>query len=334
MRIRKAVLHGARDLRLEESEFDPKQLGPQETLVRTLATGFSTGTDMANYQGRSEEVGGPAYPRPVGYSNVGIVEAAGSQAQVLPVGSRVFSIKPHCSAFVASASDLLVPLPAEIDPAEASLAYLVHLGVAALRQVRYEPGESVCVIGLGVIGLGTIGAARAMGATVAALANDPRRLTAAVAMGAQESHLSANFKAPALFGGHGADVVVLTANTWEAYRQALESARFAGRIAILGFPGRSLPPPPFNPLDARWLYTKQLTIVGAGHLSRVECSPSDIRFNLRRDLEFVFALMASGVLRVAPVISHRVPAARMQEVYELADTHSKDLTAAVFDWSE
>ncbi len=308
-------------------------LDRQEVLVRTLATGFSTGTDLANYQGRSTEVGGPDYPRTVGYSNVGVVEAAGSESKVFPVGTRVFSIKPHCSAFVATPGDLLVPLPPEVDVAEASLGYLVHLGLTALRQVQYQPGESVLVIGLGVIGLGTVGAARAMGAQVAALANDAKRLPAASAMGAQETYLSTEFDASRLFGGSGADVVVLTANAWEAYRQALESARFGGRISVLGFPGRALPPPDFNPLDAKWLYAKQLTITGAGHLSRLECAPSDIRFNLRRDLEFVFHLMAGGALRLAPMISHRVPSERIREVYELANEHAKDLTAAVFDWS-
>ena len=74
--------------------------------------------------------------------------------------------------------------------------------------------------------------------------------------------------------------------------------------------------------------------MGAGHIPRVECAPYEIRFNLRRDLEYVFQLMASGSLRLGPLISHRVPASRMKEVYELASGHAKTLTAAVFDWRE
>ncbi len=335
MIVRKAILHAAGDLRFEETTYDPATLGPHEVLVETIATGFSTGTDLANYQGRSEEIpGAPGYPRGVGYSSVGVVQAAGSQVQSLAVGDRVFSMKPHCSAFLAQPTELLIPLPPGVDAAEASLAYLVHLGIAAMRQVRYEAGESVCVVGLGVIGLGTVAAARAMGARVAALANHPHRAALATSVGAHETHLSAAFNPASLFNGNGADVVVLTANSWPAYQQSLEAARYCGRIAILGFPGRALPPPAFNPLDAQWLYGKQLTIAGAGHIPRVECAPHEIRFNLRRDLEYVLQLMASGALALKPVISHQVHFTHMRDIYELANAHAPDLTAAVFHWRE
>ena len=42
--------------------------------------------------------------------------------------------------------------------------------------------------------------------------------------------------------------------------------------------------------------------------------------------------MASGRLNLAAAISHRIPFERMQDAYELARSHSKQLTAAVFDW--
>jgi threonine dehydrogenase-like Zn-dependent dehydrogenase len=330
MLIKKAILYGAGDLRLDEELFDVSSLQDHEVLVRTLTTGFSTGTDLANYQGRSTDVpGAPDYPRPVGYSNVGVVDTVGKSVTTLRPGDRVFSIKAHRSAFVALDTDLLILLAAAVDTEQASLAYLVHLGMASLRQVRYEAGESVCVVGLGVIGLCTVAVARAMGARVTALANDERRAALARQMGALEAFVNTSFDASAV----GADIAVLTANTWDAYRQSLELVRYGGRITVLGFPGRAQPTPDFNPLDARWLYGKQLTIAGAGYLPRIDCAPSDIRFNLRRDLAYIFDLMASGDLRLGPVISHRFPYNRMRDAYELANQHSKQFSAAVFDWS-
>ena len=59
---------------------------------------------------------------------------------------------------------------------------------------------------------------------------------------------------------------------------------------------------------------------------------AEIRFNLRRNLEYIFALMAARSLCLEPLITHHLPATRMQEAYELARLHSKDLVAAVFDW--
>jgi threonine dehydrogenase-like Zn-dependent dehydrogenase len=83
----------------------------------------------------------------------------------------------------------------------------------------------------------------------------------------------------------------------------------------------------------RWIYGKQLTIAGAGYLPQIDCASSEIRFNLRRNLAFVLDRMASGNLYLSTVISHRFPYSRMQEAYELARQHSKQLSAAVFLWS-
>ncbi|MDI9587232.1 MAG: zinc-binding alcohol dehydrogenase [Acidobacteriota bacterium] len=328
--MKQAILHGAGDLRLEDRPLETGSLRDGQTLVKTEVTAFSTGTDLGNYEGRSTELpGAPDYPRAVGYSNVG---------RIVADGRRVFSMKPHQSAFIAEPDDLLVPVPDGVSSEQASLAYLTQLGLAALRQARYETGENVAIIGLGVIGLATAGLARAMGAKVAAIANSSVRAEAALNVGAHaafQSHdLGSAEDLGPLFGTTGADLVILTANTWDAYRLAVELARRGGRVSVLGFPGRAQPPPDFNPLDAQWFYGKQLTLLGAGASPRVECAPSDLRFNLRRNLEYIFDLMADGALQLESLITHRFPAARMIEAYELARQHSKELVAAVFDWRE
>jgi threonine dehydrogenase-like Zn-dependent dehydrogenase len=130
----------------------------------------------------------------------------------------------------------------------------------------------------------------------------------------------------------GVDIVVLTANTWSAYRLSMDLARLAGRVSILGFPGRAQEPPDFNPLDPRWVWHKQLTLLGAGYAPEVDCPPEDLRFNMRRNLQYILDMMAAHRPRLESVISHRLPASRMVEAYELAREHSKTLVAAVFDW--
>jgi threonine dehydrogenase-like Zn-dependent dehydrogenase len=242
-------------------------------------------------------------------------------------------MKQHRSAFVANESEILVPVPAGVDAEQASLAYLTHLGVAALRRVNYQAGEDVAVVGLGVIGLCTVAVAKAMGARVVAVANDDQRAGLALGLGARESYVSGSFDPTTVFDGQGADIVVLTANTWPAYHDSMEMVRKSGRVSILGFPGRAQPAPDFNPLEMRWIYGKQLTIAGAGYLPQIDCAPFDIRFNLRRNLAFVLDKMASGALNLSTVISHRFPYSRMQEAYELARQHSKQLSAAVVDWT-
>jgi len=199
------------------------------------------------------------------------------------------------------------------------LAYLTQLGVAALRQVQYEPGESVATVGLGVIGLCTCTMARVMGAReVIAVANSAQRAQAALQAGAHRAVVNGQHPQP-----QDVDVVVLTANPWAAFRQSVEMVRTAGRVSILGFPGRGEAPPDFNPLDARWLYGKQLTLVGSGF--------STERFSRVRNIEYIVSAMAH-TNAFDRIISHRLPAAQMREAYELARLHDKSLQAAIFDW--
>ena len=171
-----------------------------------------------------------------------------------------------------------------------------------------------------------------MGARVIAVSNDSGRAELALGLGAREAYISGRFEGGSVFGGEGADIVVLTANAWTAYRESLEMARRGGRISMLGFPGRAQPFPDFNPLDMRWIYGKQLTLTGAGHLPRVNCAASDLRFNLQRNIAFILDRMAAKELDLGSIISHRFPYSRMQEAYDLARQHAKELSAAVFHW--
>jgi threonine dehydrogenase-like Zn-dependent dehydrogenase len=334
--MRKAILYCAGDLRIEEHALDVDALLPNQAYVETEVTALSTGTDLGNYLGHSTFVpGAPAYPRAVGYSNVGVIRRVGAEFDGRR-SDRVFSMKPHQSAYIAGPNDLLVRVPDAVSPEQASLAYLTQLGLAALQQARYQPGENVAVVGLGVIGLCTAAVARMMGAGVVAIGRTNVRLAAAQRVGAHSAWLSADpdllAQLETQFRSDGADIVVLTANTWDAWRLAMRCARLGGRVCVLGLPCRGQPPPDFNPLDPAWLYAKHLTILGSGWSPVLECSATDVRFNLRRNLEYILQQMQSGDIAVESLVSHHLPAARMREAYELAKEHSPELIAAVFDW--
>lgn len=334
--VKHAMLYGARDLRLESYDLEIAAMRPNDVYIETEVTALSTGTDLGNYLGRSTDVpDAPDYPRRVGYSNVGRVVRTGSEVQHLRPGMRVFSMRPHLSAYIAREDSLLVVVPDNVNSESASLAFLAELGLAALRQAQYQPGESIAVIGLGVIGLCTVGLARAFGARVVAVANSPLRADLALRLGADMAILTQDDdvvgRARAFCDG-GVDIVVLTANSWAAYRTAVEIARVNGRVSVLGFPGRYEPHPDFNPLDPRWFYAKSLALFGAGSSPQVECDASDIRFNLRRNLQCVMDLMATGRFKPELIISHRLAAERMKDAYEMAALHDKALACAIFDW--
>jgi hypothetical protein len=57
--LTRAVLHGARDLRLEQETYSLDSLGERQIFVETEVSALSTGTDLGNYEGRSREVPPP-----------------------------------------------------------------------------------------------------------------------------------------------------------------------------------------------------------------------------------------------------------------------------------
>ena len=73
-----AMLHGPRDLRIEEQPFDTSSFQPHEIWVETRISALKIGTDRGNYEGAERVPGAPDYPRWVGDSNLGIVRGVGS----------------------------------------------------------------------------------------------------------------------------------------------------------------------------------------------------------------------------------------------------------------
>ena len=81
------------------------------------------------------------------------------------------------------------------------------------------------------------------------------------------------------------------------YRLAVEIARL-GRHAFVSWasPGRREDDIPFNPLDPRWFYRKQLSIIACGYTPDVEIDPRDIRFTIRRNCAYLIELILAGEL--------------------------------------
>jgi threonine dehydrogenase-like Zn-dependent dehydrogenase len=78
--MRGTVIHGTRDVRLEERP-DPTVVSPTDAVVRTVAA-CVCGSDLWRYRGIQEVT----RPTPIGHEYVGVVEA---------VGSDVTSVRPR-----------------------------------------------------------------------------------------------------------------------------------------------------------------------------------------------------------------------------------------------
>lgn len=168
-----------------------------------------------------------------------------------------------------SPDSMLLPVPASLDPVDATLFNPVGAGLrwgADLPETG--PGDTVAVLGPGIRGLAAVAAAREAGAERILITGfgerDHPRLEAALAFGA-DATVDVATDDPvaairALTGGAGASVVVdVTANAPAALGQAVRMAAQGGRIVVAGV-RNSDETPGFRP-DA--ITFKELSIIGA-----------------------------------------------------------------------
>jgi threonine dehydrogenase-like Zn-dependent dehydrogenase len=127
------------------------------------------------------------------------------------------------------------------------------LGAIALQGVRLaEPtlGESVVVIGLGLVGQLTVQLLKANGCRVFGLDLDQSRVSLAFELGADKAVVSneeAAKEIEAWTRGYGADAVLITAATDsnQPVELAARVSRLKGRVIVVGMTGMDIPRAPF-----------------------------------------------------------------------------------------
>jgi 2-desacetyl-2-hydroxyethyl bacteriochlorophyllide A dehydrogenase len=172
---------------------EPPPLAEGQVRARCLASGVSQGTELLLYRGEGptpfdpslDAPGTPTYPRRYGYAWVG--EIIESRADDLRTGTRVFALAPHGDEHTFGARDVR-PLPASIPAPRATLAANLETAVTVIWDAELALGDSVVVVGGGVVGLLCAWLARRVGAArVRVVEPSARRRQAAIAVGIDEA---------------------------------------------------------------------------------------------------------------------------------------------------
>ena len=91
-------------------------------------------------------------PIPLGYSNVGRVIAVGDKVNNFSLGDRVVSNGPHAQ-IVSVPKNLVQLIPNAVSSEEATFTVVGAIALQGIRLLNPTFGESVVVVGLGLIGL-------------------------------------------------------------------------------------------------------------------------------------------------------------------------------------
>ena len=322
--MRAAVYHGGGRITVEERP-DPVA-GPGELVVRVRACGLCGSDLMAWYQD-------PRAPLVLGHEPAGEVVQAGAGAP-FAIGERVF-VHHHvpcmtcalcragrhtlCPAFRRTRIDpgglaQLVRVPAENARADvlalpdtlpdwaATLIEPLACVVRGQRWAGVGPGSRVAVVGAGAMGLLEIRAARTAGAAAVA-AVEPRADRRALAEAAGATALAGpepDGVRAALGGGLADQVFVCTTNR-EAIAGALHLAGPGGVVQLFA----PTPPGELVGLDLGSVFFREVSIQ-----STYSAGPFDTRDAL--------ALLASGAVDAAALVSHRLPLDEVAEAFRLA----------------
>jgi predicted dehydrogenase len=265
---------------------------------------------------------------PLGYASAGTVVGVGTGVRDLAVGDRVACAG---AGYAVHAEVVMVPrnLVAPItDPAtpleEAAFATLGAVALHAIRLADSRLGEVVGVIGLGVIGQLAAQLLSAAGCRVVGLDPDARRAEIAQELGAVATTEAAAFTAlvAQLSHGVGADAVLVTAATpsSEPITVAGVAARDRGCVVALGAVGTEIPRKLYYDKELQFRVSRSY---GPGRYDpEYEEAGRDypigyVRWTENRNLTAYLTLLAGRRLRVAPIITHRVPIDMALDAYEL-----------------
>ena len=312
--MRAALLYDFGDIRVEEMA--RPEVGPEDILIRTSACGICTGDIMPWYIRRKAGA-------VLGHEPVGTIEEVGAAVRGFRAGERVFA-HHHAPCFSCSAcrrgeyvqcatwrATKLVPggmaeyilvrptnqhdtlkLPDSIDDANGVLVEPAACVVKSLRRSGLKPGESVLIIGLGIMGMMHIKIARQMGAGLIIGADlFEKRARWAEQLGADAAAVVSGDnlveQVRELTKGAMADVVIVGPGTIKAMATGIAAA---GRgAAVVQF--TATPPEDELPVRPHDLYFNEIRLVPS-----YSCGPDDTRAALE--------LVERGVINARDLVTH------------------------------
>lgn len=278
-------------------------------------------------------------PMPLGYSAAGVVLACGAGVEEFKPGDRVAAAAPH-AAVASVGRNLCAHIPANVTFEQASYTSIASIGLEGVRLTHATLGESVLVIGLGLIGQICVCLLKAQGCRVFGIDLDPAKLELARSLGADAVAVGSPLQAVMDFtAGLGVDSVVITAATQsnEPIEFSAEVCRTRGRIVLVGVAGLNIPRPPFFKKELEFTVSSSLGPGRSDPLYEekgVDYPFGFVRWTSQRNMQAVLELMSQGRLPVEKLTSHRFPLDRAAEAYDLITTRREPFLGIVVEYGE
>jgi predicted dehydrogenase/threonine dehydrogenase-like Zn-dependent dehydrogenase len=357
----KQLLQDAGTGELKAAEVPVPQLLPGGVLVRVAASLVSAGTERASAEFASKNLLAKAKARPdlvrdvlaklrrdglastlqivrsrldqpqsVGYSSAGVVVAVGDGVADIDVGDRVACAGAGYAVhaeFACVPRMLVAKIPerGNVSYEEAAFGTVGAICLHGIRTAEVALGDTVAVIGLGLLGQITVQLLKAAGCRVFGMDLLRQRADLAIGSGAEATCTSAREFRDLCFqktGGVGVDSVLITAETpsSDPVNLAAELARDRAIVVAVGTVGMEL--------QRKLYYEKELDFrisrsYGPGRYDvAYEQKGRDypighVRWTETRNLEAFLQFIADGKLNLPSLITHRFPMEQATRAYDL-----------------
>lgn len=333
-------------------------LEPGTVLVRVAHSCISTGTELGGIASGSMPLWRKALAQPDKVvkamkmvSSIGISQTAhviesrlgagaatgyAAAGTVMQVAADITDFKPgdivacagaewaHHAQFIRVPRNLTSLVPHGVTTRDACTATLGAIALHGVRRANPTLGETVVVLGLGVIGQLTCQILKANGCRALALDPDPERVELALTLGIHaalpnEDALAID-RVQRLTQGHGADAVIITAASSSSAiaSVAFNMCRRKGRVVLVGDVGLELSRSDFYAKEIDFLISCSY---GPGRYDvRYESQGLDyplgyVRWSEGRNLDQYLRMLADGAIRVGPLIESVFPIGEAGNAY-------------------
>jgi len=262
----------------------------------------------------------------LGYSSAGIVIE--SAVPEFKPGDRVAcagaGFASHAE-IVFVPKNLLAHVPDDVALDQAAFTTLGAIAMQGVRQAEVRIGESVAVIGLGLLGLISVQLLKAAGCRVIGLDVSDSNFELAKKLGCDlclQSSIDSLATVSVFTRGYGTDAVVITAATSsnDPVELAIEMARKKSTVVVVGAVGMNIPRNPF--------YQKELNLriscsYGPGRYDAdyeergIDYPVGYVRWTEQRNMQAVLDLIATTRLDVKSLITHTFPIEEALGAYDL-----------------
>lgn len=336
----KVVFRKSFDLHYENVPLEP--LKEDEVLIRTKFSLISPGTELALYTGTHVGLTDPnnryaKYPFYPGYAAVGeVVELGGKlveSSSTLALGDLVYFMGRHAAYNVGSFSNErdfpVIRLNSDKDLEQVVFTRLAAITMTSIIQSNIQIGDTVAVIGMGLIGNLAAQLYALMGANVVAVDVIEQRLQIARETGITQTILSGSDvdlhkELESITGESYADIVVEATGSPKLIVPALDLAKQLGQVVALGSTRGHVD------LDVyKYIHSKGINFVGAHEgLQHHPKFPSRLEIS-----RYILRLIEQNALKLEPLITHRLSYSEAKLGYDMLLNQQEQALGVLLQWN-